>query len=242
MEAENKSKSEQNPNPINVQVVEEKEGQLIDYTSLFGTVVPTGIYFDDWEKIEKDYLKYRVSSVKIFLEEVDGKQIVGGIQFFYKNLVDNTIFTPGEHHGKNYSGFQEITLERNEYLTDVHLKWDNKNLTQLGFSTNKRKEIKYGDDSGINMKMDLANRKVMIFAPFGNIGDRMGAIAFNFMILKEYNRRITMGYFELKKLVRKKEKWEERVKTLQLDESNEILVRVCNLPDGPFYSIVKFCL
>ncbi len=51
-----------------------------------------------------------------------------------------------------------------------------------------------------------------------------------------------MGYFELKKLVRKKEKWEERVKTLQLDESNEILVRVCNLPDGPFYSIVKFCL
>lgn len=221
------------------------------YTTIFGVVNPEGEYFDDMDEMKslgKDFLHYRVHKVKIFFEDIKGSHIVNGIQFFYRNIDGSETFSCGEHKGQNKKiyGFEEMILTGGEFLTGFHIQTDpfGDGINRIGFITNKRKEIKwYGDREGEDMEVELEGKNPMIFAPAGNIGkERMGAILMYYFSSSEFFRKTTEGYFQLKKLVKNKNKWEEKKKGIVLDKNKEILVRVCNLPDSIFNCIMKYCI
>lgn len=222
----------------------EEKVEIFSHTAKFGYILPNTTHFNDFEKLKEQGNPYnfRVTKVKIFTEERDNKKIIKGIQFVYKNLVNGKEYTPGPHiQDQNTEGFEEIKLGPNEYLTDFHVRWD-KYITEVGFDTNKNQKKLIGEKDGNDMIINLAEKKVMVLAPFGSFQKELESLGVFHMNLVDYYKKMTIGYFELKKLIKKKEKWEEKQKNLTLDEHSQLLVRVCNLPDGPFNSIIKYCL
>jgi hypothetical protein len=57
----------------------------------------------------------------------DYKDIINGIQVWYKNILDGKLITPGEFKGdEGNDNIVEFEVKPNEYLTDFHIRIDTK--------------------------------------------------------------------------------------------------------------------
>lgn len=212
--------------------------ELREYSDQYGLITGENKIFNDGETVKPNL--HRLSSVKIFYSLQDNKKNVTGIQFIYKNLVDGEIFSPGAHV-KKIEGFDELKLGPGEYINFFTVAWDTK-INQIIFGTNKRERLEYGEKKGEEMLNDLKEKKFMIVSCFGGFTDDLNTLGMNYVELIEYYKLMTCGYFELKALIRNKEKWEKRKKELTLSEQDQVLVRVCQLPDAAFGSVIKYCI
>lgn len=219
------------------------EKDLVCYhTGKFGWIYPDSIHFNDQEKLPGNFVQFKVTKIWIWTGTKNGKKIINGLQFFYRNMVDGKEFTPGEHKGNaNLEGKEEIVLESNEYLVDFHIRIDQE-VTQIGFTTNKKDKQVFGGETGEDKIINLKEKDAVIFAPYGCYKDNLQSCGVYWYNRKEYAKKYFAGYFELRYLVQKKQGFKEAAEKLKLDESNKVLLKVCSLPPPQFNAIIRFCL
>ena len=109
--------------------------------------------------------------------------------------------------------------------------------------TKKGKTFTVGTEEGGEEKIvdfinDNKNHMILYF--LGGYRKVLEAIGAGYIPINKYlgNSR---GYFELKRKIRKKE-IKDNIDVSKLKESDQVLFRVCNLPDNCFNSIIKYCL
>lgn len=222
---------------------------ILERTMVYGIIDhKKGKFFNDYEKISSNILNYRVSSIKIFYDEINQKKVISGIQFSYKVKGSSKIVSLEEHLVNNKTHLFDIfniDYTERERLTGFHLKYEN-NINQIGFSTNKREgKIWFGDEGGEDMELELEKENVIIMAPFGWLGqERLSSLGMYYFKFGEYVKKRFVEvkpYFLLRHNIKKNEKtWKESVKNLKLDETNLAIEKTCELPDLLFSNIIVF--
>jgi len=227
--------------------MKEKIFDEIKQTAFFGTVFPDEIKrFDDKDYFSKENLfQNRLSKIKVFVGDKNGKELILGLQTFYTNVNGKeTANEEARDKSEKELDIKILEIPPNDYICNFDLRRGDDRITQLKFTTKKGKEFIVGSDEGEEMKVDFINdnKDYMILYLFGGYRKCLECIAAGYIPLKSYLGG-TMGYFELKRKV-KDEKFKNAIqaKLNELSESDKILFRVCCLPDACFNSIIKFCL
>lgn len=218
----------------------------IKNTAFFGTVYPDEIKrFDDTHFADKDHIfQCRLSEIKFFTGEKEGKETILGLQTTYTKISGEKIVNP-EYRDKVEKEIDIKTLEipSNDYICNFFLRSGDDRITFIKLVTKKGKTFTVGTEEGGEEKIvdfinDNKNHMILYF--LGGYRKVLEAIGAGYIPINKYlgNSR---GYFELKRKIRKKE-IKDNIDVSKLKESDQVLFRVCNLPDNCFNSIIKYCL
>ena len=227
--------------------MKEKIAEEIKNTAFFGTVYPDEIKrFDDSRFCSKENLfQNRLSQIKFFVGEKNGKELILGLQTFYSNVNGKDI--PNEEardKTEKELDIKTLKIPPNDYICNFFLSTGDDRITSVKLVTKKGTEFKVGSDEGEEKVVDFINdnKDYMILYFFGGYRKCLEALAAGYIPLKSY-LGTTLGYFELKKKV-KNQAFKEAIeaKMNQLSESDKILFKVCLLPDSCFNSIIRYCL
>ena len=227
--------------------MKEKIAEEIKNTAFFGTVYPDEIKrFDDSRFCSKENLfQNRLSQIKFFVGEKNGKELILGLQTFYSNVNGKDI--PNEEardKTEKELDIKTLKIPPNDYICNFFLSTGDDRITSVKLVTKKGTEFKVGSDEGEEKVVDFINdnKDYVILYFFGGYRKCLEALAAGYIPLKSY-LGTTLGYFELKKKV-KNQAFKEAIeaKMNQLSESDKILFKVCLLPDSCFNSIIRYCL
>ena len=226
--------------------MKEKIFKDIKCTDYYGILYPEQTKrFNDSKYFTKENLfKYRLSKIKFFLGEKNGKESILGLQTFYTNANGKEIANNEERDKEEKElDIKIFEIPANDYICNFFLKTGDDCITQIKLQTKKGKTfivgINEGEDKLIDFKDDKDN---VILYFFGGYRKCLEVLAVGYIPIKSY-LGYTRGYFELKiKLKDKKFKNAVEAKLNSLNESDKVLYRVCNLPNTCFNSIIKYCL
>ena len=70
------------------------------YGGRYGWIYQNSKSFEDLDFIRENYLDYKIIKVKIWSGKINSKDIINGIQVWYKNIFNGIIITPGEYKGE----------------------------------------------------------------------------------------------------------------------------------------------
>ena len=219
----------------------------IEETAFFGTV------FNEETKFFKDsnyfslenLFKYKLSKIKFFLGEKNGKELILGLQTFYTTANGKEIANE-EYRDKNEKelNIKTLKIHPGDYICNFELRRGDDRITQIKFTTKKGIEFVVGSDEGEEMKVDFINdnKDFVILYLHGGYRKCLECISAGYIPVKSYIVD-TLGYFELKMRV-KDEKFKNNIqaKINEFTESDKVLFRVCSLEDKLFNSIIKYCL
>lgn len=211
----------------------------------YGYIYPDSKHFDDLEFLGDNFLNFKVVRMKIWTGKKDSKQIINGIQFFYKNLLNGKEVTSGEYKGEEgLERCEEFVLNPSEYLIDFHIRIDTE-VTNIGFTTNKGRKFQLGGEAG-EEKITLIkeNGPSIVLAIFGCYGTDLQSCGVIYVTRKDYLEALFLGYFELKYLLKKNEEIKNNIlsKEQSLELADKVLLKTCLLPDASFHQVIKYCL
>ena len=226
--------------------MKDKIFDAIKCTAYFGFVFPEIKRFDDKNFCSKENLfQFRLSKIKFFVGEKNGKELILGVQTSFSSL-DGKITETEEARDKTEKELDIKTLEipPNDYICNFYLRAGDDRITQVRLITKKGKEFVVGSDEGEDKIVDYINdnKDHIILYFFGGYRKCLEALAAAYIPIKTYLGN-TKGYFELKRKM-KEQSFKDAInaKLNTLEESDQVLFRVCNLPDSCFNSVIKYCL
>ena len=219
-------------------------GDIFQYGGKFGWIYQNSKHFNDKDFLGDNYLYYKIQKLKIWSGKKDSKDIINGIQVWYKNILDGKVITPGEFKGdEGNDAVQEFEIKPNEYLTDFHIRIDTE-VTQVGFETNKKNKILVGGTQGEDKIINSNGGENIIVFLYGAYENVLHSLGVGFVNKKDYMKTLFIGFFQLRHKLKKdetfKKTWIEKEKDLK--EDDQVLLRTCLLPDTAFNEIIKFCL
>ena len=227
--------------------MKEKIFNNIINTDLCGILYPQETKrFNDSNYFTKENLfQYRLSKIKFFIGDKNGKELILGLQTFYTQANGKEI-TSGEERDKDEKelDIKIIEIPSNDYIRNFILKIGDERITQIKFTTKKGKTFVVGNDETDNIIINFNedNKDNIFLYFFGGYRKCLECMAAGYMPIESYLGN-TRGYFDLKiKLKDKSFKKKVEAKLNSLEYSDKILFRVCNLPNNCFNSIIKFCL
>ena len=219
----------------------------IKTTAFFGTVYPDEIKrFDDSHYFnEENLFHYRLSKIKAFIGEKNGKELILGLQTFYTDLNGKEIANAeARDKAEKELDIKVLEIAPNDYICHFYIRAGDDRITQLKFVTRKGKEFIIGSDEGEDKVVEYINdnNDFIVLYFFGGYRKCLEAISAGYIPLKSYLGN-TAGYFQLKRKM-KEESFRKAVeaKLKDLSNSDVVLYRVCLLPDPCFNSIIRFCL
>ena len=218
--------------------------ELYQYGGKFGWIYQNSKHFNDKDFLGENYLYYKIQKIKIWSGKKDSKDIINGIQVWYKNILDGKIVTPGEFKGdEGLTNTDEFEIKPNEYLIDFHIRIDTE-VTQVGFETNKKNSILVGGTQGEDKIINSNGGENIIIFLYGAYENCLHSLGVRYIKKKDYMKTLFIGFFELRYKLKKdesfKKNWIENEN--KLEESDRILLKTCLLPDTAFNEIIKFCL
>ena len=218
----------------------------INNTDLFGVLHLDANRFDDEKYFTKENaFNYRLSKIRFFLGNNEGKESILGLQTFYKNKEGIEIASEKAKDEKEKElDIKAIEIPPNDYICNFYLRAGDENITQIELVTYKGKKLIIGSKEGEDKYLEIINdnKDNIILSFFGAYRKSLEAIGLKFINIKDYlgNSR---GFFELKiKLKKKAFRNAIKGKIDSLSKSDKVLFRVCNLPENCFNSIIKYCL
>ena len=220
------------------------EDEIFHYGGKFGWIYQNSKHFNDKDFLGDNYLYYKIQKIKIWSGKKDSKDIINGIQVWYKNILDGKLVTPGEFKGdEGNDNVVEFEVKPNEYLTDFHIRIDTE-VTQVGFETNKHNNILVGGTQGEDKIINSNGGENIIVFLYGAYENVLHSLGVGFVNKKDYMKTLFIGFFQLRHKLKKdetfKKTWIEKEKDLK--EDDKVLLRTCLLPDTAFNEIIKFCL
>ena len=227
--------------------MEEKIFECIRNTAFIGTFYPDETRRFEHFSFKKNFLNYRLSKIKFFLGDENGKEIILGLQSFYKNRKNNEEIISEESLNKTIKviNIKDIEIPCNDYICNFYLKRDDDGITQIRLITKKGKIIIVGEEEGEEgIIYDINdNKDHMIIGFFGGYSNHLDAIGASYINFRYYYLLLTLGYFELKKKVKNKLfKKNIEAKYNQLNESDKALFKASCLRSDLFFSIIKYIL
>ena len=213
---------------------------------LYGTLHPdaTKRFDDSTYFTEENLFQYRLSKIKFFLGEKDGKELILGLQTFYTKANGEEISNK-EARDKNIKelDIKIFEIPINDYICNIILKKGDDRITQIKFQTKKGFIFVVGkDETSEVVDFKEYNMDNIFLYFFGGYRGCLECIGAGYMPIESYLGN-TRGYFELKiKLKNMKFRKAIEGKFKSLSKADRILLKVCNLPDSCFNSIIKFCL
>ena len=220
------------------------EDEIFHYGGKFGWIYQNSKHFNDKDFLGDNYLYYKIQKIKIWSGKKDSKDIINGIQVWYKNILDGKLVTPGEFKGdEGNDNVVEFEVKPNEYLTDFHIRIDTE-VTQVGFETNKHNNILVGGTQGEDKIINSNGGDNIIVFLYGAYDNLLHALGVGYVNKKDYMKTLFIGFFQLRHKLKKDEAFKKKCLENEstLAESDKVLLRTCLLPDDAFKKIMKFCL
>ena len=215
---------------------------LFYYGGKFGWNYQDSKFFNDKDFLGENYLYYKIIKIKIWSGKIDSKDIINGVQVFYKNILDGNIITPGEYKGdEGCDNVYEFEIKSNEYLINFHIRVDDY-ITQVGFETNKGNKILVGGTIGEDKPILSNGGDNIILFLYGSYNNCLHSLGAGYINKKDYLKILFIGYFQLNyKLNNDKEFREEWIKKENLlNENDRILLKVCLFPEDIFEKVIKY--
>ena len=220
------------------------EDEIFHYGGKFGWIYQNSKHFNDKDFLGDNYLYYKIQKIKIWSGKKDSKDIINGIQVWYKNILDGKLVTPGEFKGdEGNDNVVEFEVKPNECLTDFHVRIDTE-VTQVGFETNKHNNILVGGTQGEDKIINSNGGDNIIVFLYGAYDNLLHALGVGYVNKKDYMKTLFIGFFQLRHKLKKDEAFKKKCAEIEstLAESDKVLLRTCLLPDTAFNEIIKFCL
>ena len=220
------------------------EDEIFHYGGKFGWIYQNSKHFNDKDFLGDNYLYYKIQKIKIWSGKKDSKDIINGIQVWYKNILDGKLVTPGEFKGdEGNDNVVEFEVKPNEYLTDFHIRIDTE-VTQVGFETNKHNNILVGGTQGEDKIITSNGGDNIIVFLYGAYDNLLHALGVGYVNKKDYMKTLFIGFFQLRHKLKKDEAFKKKCAEIEstLAESDKVLLTTCLLPDDAFKKIMKFCL
>jgi hypothetical protein len=220
----------------------DEDKKLFRYSGRYGWIYGDSKHFLDNDFLGENYLYYKIIKIKIWTGKIDSKDIINGVQVFYKNILDGNIITPGEYKGdEGCDNVYEFEIKSNEYLINFHIRVDDC-ITQVGFETNKGNKILVGGTIGEDKLIVSNGGDNIILFLYGSYNNCLHTLGVGYINKKDYLKKFYIGYFELYfKLNKDKEFREEWIKKENLlNENDRILLKVCLLPEDIFEKVIKY--
>ena len=195
---------------------------------------------------EIELLKSRIINIKIFSNMYEGKEIINGIEYTFKNL--NTGKTQNILHRGSYNfiNVKEFRINNNEYLTDFYIRFKNEAeyISQLGFSTNLKRTIIVGNEEGELKIIDSNGGNNIIIGIFGAVNKKLDSLGILYISKKNYVKYYIFPFLFLRYRIKNNEnfikEWEQRYKELPIED--QYIWKMVNLEDDNLlYLIFKFC-
>lgn len=221
--------------------------KIIEFDGLYGGIFEDSKFFDDYEDMGKEeLLNYKIIKVKIYTGMIEDKKVIFGLSLTYKNILTGEIKPPLDHIGSDkYLDIKEFDISGNEYLTDFHIRFNDicEYISQLGFSTNKKRQILEGCEEGQDKTISKNGGNNIIIGTVGYINKRLDSIGCITVPKKEYIKKEIFRFLLIRYKIKKdnefKKEWDGKYKELPNDF--KYLWRAINLPDTVFMQILKFC-
>lgn len=218
----------------------------VQVTPNYGNISQTSNFFDDKEFFNSRFLDFKLHKIVMWYGKKNEKQIVKGIQFFYRERGSGKIVTPGENRvaTEAVDGKEELELDPGEFINDYIPRFGDL-MNRITFKTNKGKILAVGsNDDGEEKITQLTNEGKIILGSFGSYTENYGSLGLYMMNYSDYTKMLFFGIFTLRYLIKKKEifkkKWDEDCK--KLEKSDLALYKVSTLDDINFLNVMKFML
>ena len=149
------------------------DDEIENYKAKYGYIDLNDVYFDDHPELGFDYLKYKLSKIKIWKAKKGQYTALGGIQAFYINMLDGNEITFGERKGPKVEqdNFVEFKLENNEYIISSSLWFEDKSILKIVFKTNLKNTFEIGDAKGNEMIVSEFGKNKFLLSLFGTSND-----------------------------------------------------------------------
>ena len=175
----------------------DEDKKLFQYSGKYGWSYQDSTNFLDNDFLGENYLYYKIIKIKIWSGKIDSKDIINGVQVFYKNILDGNIITPGEYKGdEGCDNVYEFEIKANEYLINFHIRFDIY-ITQVGFETNKGNKILVGGTIGEDKPILSNGGDNIILFLYGSYNNCLYALGVGYVNKKNYLKKFYIGYFEL---------------------------------------------
>ena len=222
----------------------------IKKTELFGRLVENQNKFDDSNYFTIDNIfKYKLSKINFFLGKKNGKEVIYGLQTFYKTK-DGQEISSKEYIDKKEEKedlyVKTFLLRSCDYIREISLHVYDGRITNIGLTTKEHKYFRVGNDEGKGIYLDFENysntQNILLYF-FGFYRNYLEAIAFayipNSLFLWKYR-----GYFELRVKLQNNQDFKNAIlaKYEQLNESDKALYKTCCLYYLTFDCIMKYVL
>ena len=222
----------------------EKEDENIIITCKYGHDSQLKQY-DMKDLLSNKMINYKISKIKCQLKSNVG---IFGIQFYYRNLIDGKETAIINIQPKEFSPTlieQEFDL-CGEHIIDMNV-WLNQDINLMGFEiiTNKNRVHKfgYGNDEQLVKIPDLKSLDKIIIG-FGVTVNEDNCIEsiYGYYIKKNiYISNLYKGILHLREKSNNPEYNEKIQKKLSnMSKRNQMLYRICRLPQNQFFNIIKY--
>lgn len=225
---------------------EEQNNSIIQYSHLYGCITLESKCWDDFEdKGEKELLKNKITKIKVFTGKFNENNCILGISVTFRNIFTGKELKE-EHKGSdNFIDVKEFVLKGDEYLTDFHIRGKEsfEYISELGFITNKKREFFVGTKEGDEKMIPINGEGNIIVGTFGHLSKKLDAAGVHFISKKEFTKISLFGFFLLRHLVKKDQKFKEEKdnEVKNFPKPFQYIWKTINLPDNPFYQIIKYC-
>ena len=212
-------------------------------TCIYGSVLDESKLYDMKDILKDKMLNYKITKIKCQIKSNEG---IYGIELFYRNLIDGKETSIINVQSKEKDLIEQVFDLCGDYIIDMRV-WINNDIKLIGFEivTNRNRIFKfgYGKDEQLVKISDLKNLdKIIIgFGLYVNEGNSISSIYAYYINKSNYFYHLYKGILYLRSKSQNKEYNEKIQKKLSsMSKRNQILFRICNLPQNQFFNIMKY--
>ena len=215
-------------------------------TCIYGSVLEKSKCLDIYEILKDKIYNYKLSKIKCQIKSNKG---LYGIQFFYRNLIDGKesplINIQPKEKEKDLIE-QEFDLNGDSIIDLKTWLDDNYKLTGFEVITNRNMTQKfgYGNNEPIQGIIDFKNLDNIIigFGVYANEDDNFITALYGYYLNRsKFLMIMYKGILYLRKKSQNPNFVEKIKKKLpNMNKKNQILFKICNLPQNQFFNIIKY--
>jgi hypothetical protein len=222
-----------------------EKNKILNYVGKIGSIFINDNTFNHNNEIGKNFLYYKPEKIIIWTGEKGEDNVMAGIEVWYRNIKDGSRLKCKESCGKKKKDKYVYIIKPTEYLVKFRIWIGEDVIYKINLKTNKGNEFEVGINKGVEIYIDELDGNKIIMSFIGNFNNYLTSLGLLYIEKKIYLEILFAGYFQLKALLKKKEKRKEILKNIDIGHYKKediALIKTCLLPDNPFNGIIKYCI
>jgi hypothetical protein len=226
-------------------MTDKREKISIKITCAYGIIsYSNNTTYDLYDILGTNLLDYKLTKIKCQLKS---NKCIYGLQLIYRNKNDGKESTLIDIKSNEQDLIEQEMDLKGEEIKDLRV-WLDENTNLIGFevSTAKRsKKFGYGNDEQLTKIIDFEKLDQIIvgFGFYANEKNGIQSIYAYYISRNEYISYKCDGFFALRSKI-KNEDFNKKIKNKlpSMSSRNNILYKICRLPDNQFFNIIKYSI